>query len=101
MKRIGFIASKMAQGNIVLYNVYVILLSILFSTFIFLIAGSTVVFALTLLSYLGSEIMIMGSEKQWSSIMSICMAALTVVVSIVNLIAIGVNVKFKLSKKRR
>ena len=96
MKRIGIVSSRISKGNRALYNLYVVLISILLSIFIFVIAGSTVIFALAIIKYIGVEIMGLEFEKSWKSILSICMVSLTVVVTLFNLFAILIN--FKLPK---
>ena len=93
MKRIGIVSSKISKGNRALYNLLVVLISILFSVFIFVIAGSTVIFALAIIKYVGTEIMGMEFEKSWKSIFSVCMVSLTVVVTVFNLFAILINFK--------
>lgn len=93
MKRIGIAASKIAKGNWVLYNCYVVLISFLFSLFIFVIAGATVVLALAIVAYVGSEIMAFEFEKAWSAVLPICMMSLTIVVAVFNLFAISQNLK--------
>ena len=98
MKRIGRAASHMAKGNLVLYNFYVVLIASLFSLFMFLVAGSTVLFAVFIIAYVGREIM--GSQKDyWSTTIMICMVTLTVGIVFFNLLAIAKNVKFRKSKK--
>ena len=98
MKRIGRAASHMAKGNLVLYNFYVVLIASLFSFFIFLVAGSTVLFAVFIISYVGREIM--GSQKDyWSTTIMICMVTLTVSIGFFNLLAIAKNIKLGKSKK--
>jgi len=96
MKRIGIVSSRISKGNRALYNLYVVLISMLFSIFVFVIAGSTVIFALAIIKYVGAEIMGMEFEKNWKSIFSVCMVSLTVVVTLFNLFAILIN--FKLPK---
>ena len=93
MKRIGIVSSRISKGNRALYNLCVVLISILFSVFIFVIAGSTVIFALAIIKYVGTEIMGMEFEKSWKSILSVCMVSLTVVVTVFNLFAILINFK--------
>jgi len=93
MKRIGIAASKMSKGSLVLYNFYVILISILFSLFIFIIAGSTVIFALAIIRYVGNEIIGVDFDKNWRSIFTVCMVSLTVVTTLFNLFAIIINLK--------
>lgn len=94
MKRIGIAAGKISKGSPVLYNFYVILISVLFSLFIFIIAGSTLIFALVMIKYVGTEIMGVEFERSWRSIMAVCMASLTMVVTLFNLFAILKNLKF-------
>ncbi|HBR14850.1 MAG TPA: hypothetical protein DD723_04810 [Candidatus Omnitrophica bacterium] len=93
MKRIGVAASKMAKGNLVLYNCYVVLISFLFSLFILIVAGSSVVLAIIILAYVANEIMGVELEKSWSSILSVCMVSLTVIIAVFNLFAISQNIK--------
>ena len=98
MKRIGIAASKMSRGNLVLYNFYVILIASLFSLFIFLIAGSTILFALFLIRYVGREIM--GFQKDfWSLTLTVCMISLAVVTGLFTLMAIAKNIKFRKGRK--
>jgi len=99
MKRIGITASKISKGNLVLYNFYVVLISVLFSLFIFIIAGSTVVFSLAIVKYVGNEIMGVEFEKSWRSILSVCMISLTIVTALFNLCAISMNMKFPSMKE--
>jgi hypothetical protein len=94
MKRIGIVASKISKGNTALYNAYVVLIAVLFSLFIFIVAGSTVVFALAIIRYVGSEIMGVEFEASWRSILAVCMASLTVVIALFNLFAIIINLRF-------
>jgi len=93
MKRIGIAASKISKGNTTLYNFYVVLISILFSGFIFIIAGSTVVFALAILHYVGNELIPGGFEKDWNSILKVCMVSLTIVITLFNAFAILKNLR--------
>ncbi len=95
MKRIGIAASKMAKGNRALYNGYVVLISALFSLFIFVIAGASVVFALIIIATIGNEIMPDDNfTENWKSILTVCMVSLTVIIAIFNVFAITKNIKF-------
>jgi len=93
MKRIGIVSSRISKGNRALYNLYVVLISLLFSIFVFVIAGSTVIFALAIIKYVGTEIIGLEFENSWKSILSVCMVSLTVVVTLFNLFAILINFK--------
>ena len=93
MKRIGIAASKISKGNLTLYNVYVVVISALFSLFIFIVAGSTIIFALAIIKYVGNEIMGAEFERNWQSILGVCMVSLTIVITLFNLFAISINLK--------
>lgn len=94
MKRIGVAASKMAKGNLALYNFYVVLIAFLFSLFILIVAGSSVVLAIVILAYVANEVMGIELERSWASILSVCMVSLTVIIAVFNLFAISQNIKF-------
>ena len=98
MKRIGIAASKMAKGNLALYNLYVVLISFLFSSFIFIVAGASVVLALALIEYMASEVMALGPKQDSSFILTVCMVSLTVVVTLLTLFVISSNIRFSKNK---
>jgi uncharacterized BrkB/YihY/UPF0761 family membrane protein len=93
MKRIGIAASKISKGNLTLYNVYVVLIAALFSLFIFIVAGSTIVFALAIIRYVAIEIMGVEFDTSWRSILTVCMAALTIVIALFTLFAVLKNIR--------
>jgi hypothetical protein len=97
MKRIGITASHIAKDNLAIYNLCVVLISCIFSLFIFVAAGAAIFFALVLIGYVGTEMMGVGFRKDWSFIMTVCMMSLTVVVVLFNIFAILMNIK--LSRK--
>src|SRR5437870_317815 len=98
MERIGIAASKIAQGNLWLYNLAVILISFLFSLFIFLISGASIVLALIIIGCVVNGILPNNLWDDWRGIIRICMISLTIIVSIFTLIAILKNVRFKMKK---
>ncbi|MBU0467879.1 MAG: hypothetical protein KKF78_06900 [Candidatus Omnitrophica bacterium] len=93
MKRVGVAASKIAKGNLFLYNCYVVLISSLFSLFIFIVSGSVVTFALIIIGYFGKEIMLVKFERDWSDVLVVCMISLTIITAIFNLLIISKNIK--------
>ena len=93
MKRIGVAASKISKGNVFLYNFYVILISFLFSFFVYMIAGLTVMFAIVLITYIGGEIIPLELQKDWYGLYAVCMVALTIVMIIFTLLCILKNFK--------
>ncbi len=98
MERIGLAASKIAKGNLFLYNGYVILLSFLFSFLIFVLAGSSLGIALIIIGYIANGFLPQNFEKDWTSVMRVCMISLTVMISLFNLFAILKNIKFSRNK---
>ena len=94
MERIGLAASKMAQGNPWLYNFYVVLISFLFSLFMFVISGSTVLIALIIISYIGNGIMDDQLSGKFFSILNVCLISLSIIIGVFNLVAIIKNLKF-------
>ncbi len=97
MERIGIAASKMAKGNLVVYNSYVVLISFLFSMLIFCIAGSSILLSLIVIGYIANGVLPGGFEGTWGNVVRVCMISLTIVVSVFNLFAILRNVKIKMS----
>jgi len=93
MKRIGVAASKISKGNSVIYHVLVVLIACLFSFFMFVVVGSTVIFALAIIAYISNEIMPTDQPRDWEQIRMICIVALAMVVAAFNLLAIVINLK--------
>ena len=99
MERIGLAASRMAKGSLVWYNIYVVIISFLFSLFIFLVAGSSVMFSLIIIHYIGSEVMSVDFFKDWSTVLTVCLVGLSVLMGLFNLIAISKNMKIHKPKE--
>jgi len=93
MERIGLIASKMSKGNLVVYNLCVIVLAFLFSLLIFFMAGASILLSLFLLRALAEGLPGGKFSQDWSAVIFFCMVALTVVVGIMNTIAVIRNIK--------
>ena len=98
MKRIGIAASKIAKGNLFLYNIYVIVFSFLFSVLIFLMAGSSILIAIFILANVIGAFIPLDMEKNWIPITMMCVVTLTIVVVFFNLFAILANVKVNRNK---
>ena len=96
MERIGIAASKIAQGNLWLYNLSVVLIAFLFSIFIFFIAGSSIVLALIIIGHVVNGILPNDLWADWRGIIRVCMISLTIIVSIFTLFAVLKNINFKL-----
>ena len=95
MERIGLAASKVAKGNLFLYNLTVILLSFLCCFMMFVIAGTTILLSLIVLGYIMNGLLPQDYSQDWLAVIRLCMLSLTVVMSIVNMFAISRNIKFK------
>lgn len=93
MKRIGMAASRISKGNVRLYNTYVILISLLFSIFLFFIVGLAVILAIGIVMLFGPETMTQELRDSWQTVTRMCGQALALVVVVFNAIAIVVNVK--------
>ena len=95
MERIGIAASKMAKGNLVLYNSYVILISFLFSLLIFCIAGSSILLSLIVIGYITDGVLPNGFGEQWGGVVRMCMISLTGIICLFNFMALLRNLKIK------
>jgi len=98
MQRIGIAASKMAQGNLLKYNLFVVVISCLFSMLIFLVCGFTVLAALFLISLALRVFILSDSSGNWIHVVKMSMAALGAVIGALNILAILKNIK--ISKNR-
>jgi hypothetical protein len=99
--RIGIAASKIARGNVFLYNVTVILLIFVFAVFIFILAGASVMLALIIVGFLVEGLLPQDFLKDWNYVIAVCMAALTVVVSFLSILAFIRNIKLNFLTKDR
>jgi len=97
MDRIGIAASKIAKGNIIVYNITVIALIFAFALFVFLIAGAAIMLGLIIVGYIISGVLFYDFSKDWIGVVSICMGSLTVVVGFFAVMALIRNLKFKIS----
>ena len=95
MKRIGIAASKIAKGNLFLYNIFVVFLTLLFALLIFFIAGSSIVVALIVIAYIISKGAYPDLERGWMPIMVICLKCLAALIGILVLYAVAINVKLR------
>ena len=100
MERIGLAASKISKESLFFYNFYVVLISLLFSLFMFVVAGSTVLFALIIIFYVRQEVLGMDVLPDQKNILVACLLCLTAVTSVFNLLAILKNIKFSVGSKK-
>jgi hypothetical protein len=99
MRRIGIAASKMSKGSFLRYNLYVILIACLFSLFIFLISGFSILLIIFLLSLILHALKPADFHPGGIHMFRICMTVLLVVVGIFNAVAILKNIQFTKNKK--
>ena len=97
MRRIGTAASQVAKGNLFLYNLFVILISFLFSLLIFVISGVVIVLGLVLIAYLTQATSMVDLRQGAASPISICLIFLAMVTVLFNFYAIGINIRIKRS----
>ncbi len=95
MKRIGIAASRVAKGNLWLYNFYVLLLSFLLCLLIFFLSGFTLIVGLALISYITQGFMVVEPGTGFSALLKTCLVALTVVVGVIYLFAVLSNIKIR------
>ena len=93
MKRIGMAASRISKGNVRLYNIYVVLISLIVSIFLFLIAGLAVLLAIGIVMLFGPETMTEELRENWQTVTTVCVQALLLVVVVFNMIALIANMK--------
>ena len=95
MKRIGIAASRIAQENIAVYNFSVFLLATLFSLLVFVLSAFSLFMGFMILSFVSKGFVVFESATGFSPTFTICMAALAVVVGVLNIVAISMNIKLK------
>lgn len=96
MKRIGLAASKMAQGNIWLYHLAVVLIACLFAMFVFLVCGFCLAATIFVLSLLFERFWPSVNQKAWMDVLRMCLIFLGVVVGMMTLFAVLKNIKLRL-----
>ena len=96
MERIGIAASKIAKGNLLLYNFYVILISLLVSLLLFLLAGTVIFVGLWAIRLAIGPFLPSMSQHLWNLIFSFSLILLTFLVTIVSLFAVSKNIKFRI-----
>ena len=65
MERIGIAASKIAQGNLFLYNFFVVAIASLFSLLVFFVSGCAIVLMLVIVAYVSSPGGFPDLQKGW------------------------------------
>ena len=98
MLRIGIAASKMSKGGLLSYNLYVILIACMFSLFIFLICGFSILLIIFLISLILHALKPTDFHAGWVHMSRICLIVLALVVGVFNVVAILKNIQFKKNK---
>ena len=98
MERIGIAASKISRGNLIVYNLCVIFIATLFSTFIFVVSMGPILLALTLIGLLVKLFFPSHLVGWWIIALRICFITLTTLVGLFNLCAILKNIKLNKGK---
>lgn len=96
MKRIGIAASKISPKNILLYNLFVFIISTLFSLLVFFLSAFSIFVAIYIIHVLVTGSSVFDFYSIWGGILKSCMVALAVMMGVFNMCGIGVNLKLKL-----
>ncbi|MBF0489747.1 MAG: hypothetical protein HQL15_03905 [Candidatus Omnitrophica bacterium] len=95
MQRIGLAASKIAKGNIWFYHLAVVLISLLFAAFVFLVCGFIIVVAVFLVSLVVQRFSQPDSPHDWFKVLRICLKLLVILMGVFTLAAILKNIKLR------
>jgi len=95
MQRIGIAASKMAKGNIWLYHLALLAVTLLFALFAFLVCSFVVAVAIFLVSLILQFFLPAVDQKAWLGVLRTCLLLLAGVIGIIALVAIIQNIKLK------
>ncbi len=98
MRRIGIAASKMSKGGLLSYNLYVILIACLFSFFIFLICGFSILLIVFLISLILNALKPTDFHADWAPMFKICLIVLALVMGGFNIVAVLKNIQFTKKK---
>lgn len=98
MLRIGIAASKISKGRLLSYNLYVILIACLFSLFVFLICGFSILLIIFLISLMLHVLKPVDFHADWVHVFKICLIVLALVVGVFNIAAILKNIQFTKNK---
>ena len=83
----------MAKGSLLTYNLFVVLLSCVFSLFIFLVCGFSILIIVVLVSWVLHALRPAGFHAGWLHMFKICLIVLAVVTGIFNGVAIIKNIQ--------
>ena len=94
MKRIGIAASKISRGNLIVYNLSVIFISMLLSLLVFFISS----FSILLVFFLAGLVIqgLAGRSMDFGGSIRMCLIALSVVIGMFSLLAVFKNFKVKI-----
>ncbi len=98
MQRIGLAASKMAKGNLLRYNLFVVGISSLFSLVLFLVSGFSVLAALLLISFILRGFLPTEFHAGWVNLIKFAIMCVAVLTGILNAMAILKNIKLSKHK---
>ncbi len=92
MERIGIAASRMAKGNLLKYNLFVVAISTLFALLLFLVSGFVVLLALLLIS-IAMRWFLPQETAVWTHIAGVAVSAVAIIIGILNVLAVVKNIK--------
>ncbi len=95
MERIGIVASKIARGNLFLYNLFVVLLILLFSVLVFLICAAALLLIFIIVDYLQRVQISPELYQGWIPFIIGWFSSLGLIIAVFALFALLKNIKFK------
>ena len=98
MERVGIAASKIARGDLLKYNIFVVLIAFLCSFLLFLVCGLAILVALFLLALICRPFLPPEFHTAWLAIVRVCLTALGIVIGVLNILAVIKNFKFTRQK---
>lgn len=96
MRRIGLAASKIAQGDLIKYNFFVIVISTLCAVLFFVVCGVSMALALLVVSFVMRWLLPSQFQQLWPTMIGTCAMMLVALVGVLHVIAIIKNIKFKI-----
>ena len=93
MRRIGLVASKMAQGNLLKYNIFVVALSTLCATILLLASSISMLIILFIIGIILRFIMPAEFSGSWWGVIKIILVVFVALIAMLNVIAIVKNIR--------
>lgn len=93
MRRIGITASKIAQGNLLKYNIFVVAISTLCASILLLVSSIFVIVVIFLVSLVLKFVMPHEFTGSWVSVVKTILIILGIFITLLNGLAIAKNIR--------